>query len=91
MTYEKTHFGLLNNQTENGKWKRNFSAFLVLSKNSIVNKTELISSVSEDFWSEMFQWSFLKVFAIITGLLTSFGLYPIMLNIIEYNNNRHIR
>ena len=90
MTYEKTYFGLLNNQTENGKLKRDFSAFLVLSKKSIVNKTELIS-VSEDFWSEMFQWSFLKVFAIITGLLTSFGLYPIMLNIIEYNNNRHIR
>ena len=89
MTYEKTHFGL-NNQTENGKLKRDFSTFLVFSKKSIVNKTELIS-VSEDFWSEMFQWSFLKVFAIITGLLTSFGLYPIMLNIIEYNNNRHIR
>ena len=52
------------------------------------NQTE---NVSEDFWLEMFQWSFLKVFAIITGLLTSFGLYPIMLNIIEYNNNRHIR
>ena len=55
-----------------------------------VNKTEFMSD-SEDFWLEMFQWSFLKVFAIITGLLTSFGLYPIMLNIIEYNNNRHIK
>ena len=44
-----------------------------------------------DFWAKMFQWSFLKVLAITTGLLTSFGLYPIMLNIIEYNNNRHIK
>ena len=45
----------------------------------------------DDFWANLYQWSILKVFALITCIMTSIGLWPIMMNVIEYNNNRHIK
>ena len=44
-----------------------------------------------DFWAQLFEWHTMKTLSVIGGTLSTIGFIPLMLNMIEYNQNQHIR
>ena len=44
-----------------------------------------------DFWARLFEWHALKILSVFIGILSSVGLFPVIINVVKHNEEKHIR
>lgn len=56
-----------------------------------MTKMNLKNTYILDFWANLYEWHGIKIFSVIGGIMATIGIIPVMLNVIDYNRNQHIR
>ena len=61
------------------------------ANNTIIDILNRVNLYISDFWAQLFEWHTTKILSFIGIILSMIGFIPLMLNMIEYNQNQHIR